>query len=113
MEASSGFNSKIFFGQFVTSAGFIKVDSGSLCTCVHAYVRTLVCATLLLFTCLRKRPRSSRHCSKLAVYVAEILVYRKGEGRVAPLFEKKVHGIVDVQHHAFSYKELWTQFQFT
>jgi hypothetical protein len=51
-------------------------------------------------------PRSSRHYSKLAVYVAEILVYR--EGQVAPLFEKKVHGIVGVQHHAIPYKKLRT-----
>lgn len=42
---------------------------------------------------------------KPAVYVAEILIYCKVGGQVSPLFEKKVLGIVDVQHHAFFYKD--------
>ena len=74
------------------------------------YVRTYfgVRDCISVYVPYEKGPRSSRHYYKPAVYVVEILVYREGEGQVAPLFEKKVHGIVDLQHHAFSYKELRT-----
>lgn len=74
--------------------------------CVYTYFG--VRDSVSVYVPYGKGPRSSRHYSKPAVYVAEILVYRKGEGQVTPLFEKKVYGIVDVQHHAFSYKELRT-----
>jgi len=74
------------------------------------YVRTYTCVrdSISVYVPYGKGPKSCRQYSKPAVYVAEILVYRKGEGQVAILFEKKVHGIVDAQHHAFSYKELRT-----
>jgi hypothetical protein len=77
--------------------------------CVRAYVRTLVCATVLRFTCLTEKDQGVPDTAvSLLFMLLRFLVYRKGEGQVAPLFEKKLHGIVDVQHHPFSYKELWT-----
>lgn len=79
---------------------------------VRAYLRTWCSRLYFGLHALRKRTKKFRHYSKPAVYVAKILVYRVGEGQVTPLFEKKVHGIVDVHNHAFSYKELRTLFQF-
>ena len=68
-----------------------------------------MCGTVFRFTCLTEKDQGVPDTTiSLLFNVVEILVYREGEGQVAPLFEKKVHGIVDLQHHAFSYKELRT-----